>query len=133
MTLPKKLSLVAVPLGNVEDLSARAKKAMKEAEVIFCEDSRKSQDLFSRCDIQSQAKWVTLPGSREKEVDWEKWTHESTPKNWIFISDAGTPIVNDPGLEIHQFLHRRRYRMGRLRHAEHRSGSGCGNVRREFE
>ncbi len=92
-----------MPIGNVEDLSPRAKKALTEAELIFCEDSRKTQELFRRINISNDAKWVSLPGSREKEVDFRKWTENSDARSWVFLSDAGTPIVNDPGHEILEF------------------------------
>lgn len=105
--LPNKLSLVAVPLGNPLDLSTRARNAIAEAGVIFCEDTRKSQELLRRADLSSSARWVALPGNREHEVSWAKYAADGAALNWVFMSDAGTPILNDPGAGILEFCRSR--------------------------
>lgn len=105
--LPKKLSLVAVPLGNPLDLSARARTAITEAGIIFCEDTRKSQELLRRADLSSTARWVALPGNREREISWPKYAVDGAGLNWVFMSDAGTPILNDPGVGILEFCRSR--------------------------
>jgi 16S rRNA (cytidine1402-2'-O)-methyltransferase len=91
----KILTLVATPLGNPEDLSFRAKRVLESADLILCEDTRKARELFERAKIQTKAKLVALPGDREDHFDFER--HLAPVQNVALISDAGTPIVNDPG------------------------------------
>lgn len=99
------VSLVAIPLGNPEDLSVRAARRLREARVIFCEDTRKLGELLKRASIETRARLVALPGAREREFDWARFASEGEGhgESWVLVSDAGTPIVNDPGLELTRF------------------------------
>lgn len=97
---PCKLSVVAVPIGNVADLSPRARETLQAAQQIFCEDTRKAGELFARAELNIQARITPLPGTREQEMDWRKEFSQAEGENWVLISDAGTPLVNDPGSHI---------------------------------
>lgn len=84
-----KLSVVATPIGNLEDITLRALRVLKEAQVIACEDTRMTRKLLSHFDIHTPV--VTLSHVL-------KLLEEG--KHVALVSDAGTPGVSDPGLEI---------------------------------
>ncbi len=99
---------MAVPIGNIEDLSSRARDTIKRATRIFCEDTRKVRDLLERAQITSDAKKTPLPGDREESTDWEQYFREDLEANsqsrpvWVLVSDAGSPVWNDPGAKLMQ-------------------------------
>jgi 16S rRNA (cytidine1402-2'-O)-methyltransferase len=84
-----KLSIVATPIGNLEDITLRALRALKEADVVACEDTRVTKKLLSHFDIHAMV--VTLP---KIPALLEQGRHVA------LVSDAGTPGVSDPGQEI---------------------------------
>ena len=84
-----KLSMVATPIGNLEDITLRALRVLKEADVIACEDTRVTKKLLSHFDIHTPV--VTLPKIP---------TLLEQGKRVALVSDAGTPGVSDPGQEI---------------------------------
>ena len=92
------VALVALPLGNVQDLSARARSTLESSDLIFCEDTRRLQDLAARAHLALKAKLVSLPGDRERDMDWARFLPDYA--TWALVSDAGTPIVNDPGASL---------------------------------
>ncbi|HVJ64152.1 MAG TPA: SAM-dependent methyltransferase [Bdellovibrionota bacterium] len=100
--LPDRLSVVAVPIGNPRDLSPRAGEALASAQVIFCEDTRKTLDLLKRSGISSGAKLIAVPGDSEFQTDWQRYCSPEY-RHWVLVSDAGTPIVNDPGSSLLEF------------------------------
>ncbi len=97
--MPEILSLVAVPIGNPKDLSLRAIETLAAANLIFCEDSRKTSDLFKRAGVSVTAKLVAVPGDSEFEIEWGRYCSAEN-RRWAVVSDAGTPIVNDPGVSL---------------------------------
>lgn len=84
-----KLSVVATPIGNLEDITLRALWVLKEADYIACEDTRMTRKLLSHFDIHTPA--VNL-----KQI--QKFLAQG--KHVALVSDAGTPGVSDPGLEL---------------------------------
>ncbi|MBC7836502.1 16S rRNA (cytidine(1402)-2'-O)-methyltransferase [Acetobacteraceae bacterium] len=84
-----KLSVVATPIGNLEDITLRALRILKEADVVACEDTRDTRKLLSHFDIHTP----TMTLSHVPRLLAEG-------KHVALVSDAGTPGVSDPGLEI---------------------------------
>ncbi len=84
-----KLSVVATPIGNLEDITLRALRVLKEADVVVCEDTRQTRKLLSHFDIHT-------PTSSLLHI--QKLLEQG--KHVALVSDAGTPGVSDPGLEI---------------------------------
>ena len=84
-----KLSVVATPIGNLEDITLRALRVLKEADYVACEDTRETRKLLSHFEIKTPA--VNL-----KQL--EKLLERG--KQVALVSDAGTPGVSDPGLEL---------------------------------
>jgi len=84
-----KLSVVATPIGNLEDITLRALRILKEADFVACEDTRNTRKLLSHFDIHTPV--VT---DRKALVLLAQGRHVA------LVSDAGTPGVSDPGLEL---------------------------------
>ena len=96
---------VALPLGNPKDLSLRAIEAITEAEFVYCEDKRKFKALTSQLEIELRPtlSMRTIPGNEEWNEDWSKLSKEAAGKTVLLVSDAGTPIINDPGKALTLF------------------------------
>jgi 16S rRNA (cytidine1402-2'-O)-methyltransferase len=104
--------LVALPLGHPKDLGARAGSILESARFIFCEDTRKLQRLVQELGLQTRAKFVSLPGDEEWSASWDRFLEDAddTPI-WALVSDAGTPIVNDPGKALLEHARRNEWRV----------------------
>ncbi|MBS1986096.1 MAG: hypothetical protein JST16_18190 [Bdellovibrionales bacterium] len=101
------VSLVAIPLGNPKDLSPRAAETLATVDRIFCEDTRKTKDLLARSGVTFRARLTALPGDSEHDYDWVRELERAAPnESWALVSDAGTPLVNDPGAGLLAFCHK---------------------------
>lgn len=93
-----KLSVVATPIGNLEDMTLRALRVLKEVDVIACEDTRTSKKLLSHYDIHTA---LTSFHAHSGEKGFAKiLALLEEGKHVALICDAGTPGVSDPGLEL---------------------------------
>ncbi|MDO4478988.1 MAG: 16S rRNA (cytidine(1402)-2'-O)-methyltransferase [Lachnospiraceae bacterium] len=89
------LYLVATPIGNLEDMTFRAIRTLKEADLIACEDTRTSQPLLKHFDIGTPLTSYHKYNENEK-CDW-LIAELLSGKNVAVISDAGMPVISDPG------------------------------------
>lgn len=94
-----KLVLVATPIGNLSDITARAVDALREADAICCEDTRHSSKLLQRIGVSDKPLIIvnehTEHDSRDKIV-----AMVASGKTVALITDAGSPGVSDPGERI---------------------------------
>ena len=90
------LVLVATPIGNLGDMSQRAIDALKEAEIICCEDTRHSGKLLSHFGISGK-KLIVINEHTEYDTREEIVGFVSAGKSVALITDAGTPGISDPG------------------------------------
>lgn len=92
------LSIVATPIGNLEDISLRALRVLKEADVIIAEDTRHTGVLLKHYEVPHKP-LVSL----YDEVEARK-VNELLPlialQNVVLVSDAGTPLISDPGYKL---------------------------------
>lgn len=96
--MPGKLSVVATPVGNLEDITLRALRVLKEAHVVACEDTRITKKLLAHFDIHTP---VVSYRTRLGKSDFPKILRMlGEGKHVALVSDAGTPGVSDPGQEI---------------------------------
>ena len=79
------------------DLSPRARLALEEAELLFCEDTRKLRALAQSLGLTIKGRLVAIPGNEERDYDWAQ---VEKVQNVVLVSDAGTPVVNDPGFAL---------------------------------
>jgi 16S rRNA (cytidine1402-2'-O)-methyltransferase len=91
-----KLSLVATPIGNLEDITMRALRTLKECEYVLCEDTRVTGKLLSHYEIKKPLKRYdahTSEGAHHAILD-----DLEAGKHIVLVSDAGTPGISDPGV-----------------------------------
>jgi 16S rRNA (cytidine1402-2'-O)-methyltransferase len=88
--------LVATPIGNLGDMSQRAIDALKEAEIICCEDTRHSGKLLSHFGVSGK-KLIVINEHTEYDAREEIVGLVASGKSVALITDAGTPGISDPG------------------------------------
>jgi len=87
--------IIATPIGNLEDMSLRAIRILKEVDIVLCEDTRMSKRLFTKYDIHTpMLSYHAQSGELKTEIVLEKIKEG---KNIALITDAGTPGISDPG------------------------------------
>lgn len=91
-----KLSIVATPIGNMEDITLRALRTLKEADYILCEDTRVTGKLLKRHEIKTPLKRYDAHASERTHE--QVLTDLKAGKHVALVSDAGTPGVSDPGV-----------------------------------
>jgi len=95
-----EIFIVGTPIGNLDDISARALKILKEVDFILCEDTRVTRKLLNRYDIST----LTISyhqHSKIKKIDYIlKLLTQG--KSLAMVSDAGTPGISDPGNKLIQ-------------------------------
>lgn len=96
--IPGKLSLCATPIGNLEDISFRVLRVLKEADCIAAEDTRNSIKLLNHFAIQTPMTAYHEFNKVEKARDLVSRLQRG--ENIALITDAGTPCISDPGEEL---------------------------------
>ena len=92
------LTLVATPIGNLDDLAPRAIAALRQAHAIACEDTRHSQTLLARHQIAVPL--LAYHEHNERELAPRLVERIRAGERICLISDAGTPLVSDPGYRL---------------------------------
>jgi len=98
--MPGTLYLVPTPIGNLEDITQRALRILGEVDLIACEDTRHTRKLLNHYAIKT--KTISYHEHNERERAVELCGMLSAGKNLALVSDAGTPLVNDPGFRLVQ-------------------------------
>jgi len=93
--MPGKLIVVATPIGNLEDLSPRAVAALKSADLIACEDTRRTGRLMAS--IGDKRPLISLHEHNERQRLPRLLTQLTAGRVVAVVSDAGTPLLSDPG------------------------------------
>src|SRR5438477_12582779 len=96
--MPGKLYIIATPIGNLEDISARALRILREVELIACEDTRHTRKLLNHFGIKT--KTISYHEHNERERAIELCRLLQAAKDIALVSDAGTPLISDPGRHI---------------------------------
>ena len=89
------LYLVSTPVGNLKDMSFRALEVLKEVDLIACEDTRTSLKLLNHYEIKKPL--VSYHKFNEKVAGEKLLAELNAGKNIALITDAGTPVISDPG------------------------------------
>lgn len=100
---PGILFVVATPIGNLEDLSPRAARVLAEADLIAAEDTRHSARLMQHFGIGTPMTPLHEHNERAKVAELMLWL--GSGRSLALISDAGTPLVSDPGFNLVRAAH----------------------------
>lgn len=100
------LYLVATPIGNLEDISQRALRTLREVDVVACEDTRHTRVLLNHFGIKTPT--VSYHEHNERSRAEELCRDLEAGKSVALVSDAGTPLISDPGFRIVQAAIERR-------------------------
>ena len=94
------LYVVATPIGNLSDLSPRAKEVLSEADVIAAEDTRVTKKLFTLLGIPLHKTFITYEDHSEQARFQEIIDFINDGKKVALVSDAGSPLISDPGFKL---------------------------------
>jgi 16S rRNA (cytidine1402-2'-O)-methyltransferase len=96
------LYLISTPIGNMEDITLRAIKVLNSVDVIFCEDTRVSKKMLDYYNINK--KLISANDNNENLIKQRIDKYLNNNRNVALISDAGTPLINDPGYKIISYI-----------------------------
>lgn len=95
MTKDAQFYIVPTPIGNLKDITLRAIESLKSVDIIACEDSRNTQKLLNHYDIKTKLVSYHKFNERERVNLFLNMLNEG--KTIALVSDAGTPLICDPG------------------------------------
>jgi 16S rRNA (cytidine1402-2'-O)-methyltransferase len=96
--VPGTLYLVSTPIGNLEDITFRAVRILKEADVVACEDTRQTLKLLNRYELKK--KLISFYESREGQRIPHFLNLLREGRSIALVTDAGTPGISDPGFRL---------------------------------
>lgn len=94
-----KLILCGTPIGNLEDMSPRAVRVLSEADVIACEDTRRTRKLLSHNGVSARS-LVVYNEANERRKAADLVATISAGRTVVLVSDAGMPGLSDPGYRL---------------------------------
>jgi 16S rRNA (cytidine1402-2'-O)-methyltransferase len=94
-----RLTVCPTPIGNLEDLSPRGRRALEEADLVACEDTRRAGRLFERLELH-RPRLVSNHEQNEVERARQLVAQIERGAKVVLISDAGTPAISDPGYRL---------------------------------
>jgi 16S rRNA (cytidine1402-2'-O)-methyltransferase len=95
---PGTLHVVATPIGNLGDLTERARAVLASVDAICAEDTRHTRQLLTACGIDRPL--LALHEHNEAEIAWQLVERLKAGQSLALVSDAGTPLVSDPGYRL---------------------------------
>ncbi|MBM3579592.1 MAG: 16S rRNA (cytidine(1402)-2'-O)-methyltransferase [Alphaproteobacteria bacterium] len=108
--MPSSLYIIATPIGNLADITLRALQILREVDLVICEDTRVSVRLLTAHGLEGKKMLTYNDHSDEKTR--EKISHLlQQGKSLALISDAGTPLISDPGHKLINFLRERNHKI----------------------
>lgn len=103
-----KLYLITTPIGNLEDITQRAIKLLKKVDVILAEDTRKTEKLLAHLGIKGKKIISYYEGNQWERIP-QVIKNLEEQKNVGLVTDAGTPLIADPGYQLVQSVLKRNF------------------------
>lgn len=101
------LYIIATPIGNLKDISERAVEILQSADIIACEDTRVTKKLFSLLGISLKKSFVAVHNYNEEEQASKLISIiKDEGKSMALVSDAGSPLISDPGYKFIKECHK---------------------------
>ncbi len=97
--MPGRLTVCPTPIGNLEDLSPRARRALEDADLVACEDTRRTGLLYERLGLR-RPRFVSYHEQNEAERARQLVAEIERGTRVVLVSDAGTPVISDPGYRL---------------------------------
>ncbi len=94
-----KLYLVALPIGNLEDITIRAIRTLRLVDGILAEDTRITKRILDRYRVETPFFSSVFQGAERQRIGW-LLDHLHSGKQLALVSDAGTPLISDPGYPL---------------------------------
>lgn len=94
---------VATPIGNLEDITLRALRVLKDVDIVFAEDTRVTKKLLAHYEIETPVLRLDAQTEERKAAAVLKLLEEG--KQVALVSDAGTPTISDPGARLVSAVH----------------------------
>jgi 16S rRNA (cytidine1402-2'-O)-methyltransferase len=98
LRMPGTLYIVSTPIGNLEDITQRAVRILRDVDLIACEDTRHTRKLLNHFAIDTRT--TSYHEHNERERAEELCEFLEAGKDIALVSDAGTPLVSDPGFRL---------------------------------
>lgn len=102
-----RLTLVAVPIGNLGDVTERARQILLDASCIACEDTRVTGKLLARLEAETRAELISFREQNEARLAGVLADRIAEGQEIVLVSDAGTPAISDPGFRLVRECRRR--------------------------
>jgi 16S rRNA (cytidine1402-2'-O)-methyltransferase len=99
------LYLIPTPIGNLEDITLRALRMLRELPVLICEDTRTTKSLLTKLEIDYSDKQLVSLTSFTKAHILERYVEIIRESEVGMVSDAGTPGLSDPGNILIKLCH----------------------------
>ena len=96
--VPGTLYVVSTPIGNLGDITQRAIDVLSQVDLVACEDTRHTQKLLNAFSIKAKTFSLHDHNERQRQEQVASWLQEG--KSIALVSDAGTPLISDPGFHI---------------------------------
>src|SRR6185503_14296703 len=98
LAMPGTLYVVATPIGNLEDITLRALRLLREVDLIACEDTRHTAKLLTHFGIHKRT--TSYHDHNEARKAAVLVDHLEAGQNVALVTDAGTPCLSDPGYTV---------------------------------
>lgn len=99
-----KLYIIATPIGNLDDLSPRARQTLADVDLVAAEDTRHTGRLLSHIGVKTRL--LALHDHNEEQAVGRVMTALESGQSVALLSDAGTPLLSDPGYRLVRAAHR---------------------------
>lgn len=103
------LYIVATPIGNLTDISQRALDVLSQVDLIACEDTRHTQKLLSTYSIKNRT--MSMHDHNERQRQEHIGNLLSEGKSIALVSDAGTPLISDPGFHLVRYCRQQKLKV----------------------